>query len=229
MRSGRTDFGIAERPLSMCQRSTTCAGGLAVPLRDAGDDRIGERVPAASASDGRVDVHTAERRPRLRRDAARGVDRAQRRLVVVGVDLDLVDGRHDREPRQHGLEVRRAEVGHADGPHAPLVEQPLERPIGVDGRVEVLGQWLVEQVQVHVSRPELAGAHVEGMEGRVVAVVADPHLRLDEQLGPVDAARGDRGADLALVEVRRRRCRSSGSRHAAPPPRLQMPGTGKIS
>jgi len=53
-----------------------------------------------------------------------------------------------------------------------------------------------------VSSPELAGAHVERMEHSVVAVIGDPYLRLDEQLGPIDAACGDRGANAGLVEVR---------------------------
>jgi hypothetical protein len=35
----------------------------------------------------------------------------------------------------------------------------------------------------------------------VVAVVRDPHLRLDEDLGAVNPRRGDRLADLALVAI----------------------------
>ena len=84
----------------------------------------------------------------------------------------------------------------------PSSRKPLESAVRADRRVEVLGQRLVEQVEVHRVQPELAGAHVEGMEGSVVAVIGDPYLRLDEQLGPIDAACGDRGANLGLVEVR---------------------------
>ena len=46
---------------------------------------------------------------------------------------------------------------------------------------------------------------VEGVERRVMAVVADPDLRLEEQLGPRDGAGGDRCPDLGFVEIGRRR------------------------
>ena len=80
--------------------------------------------------------------------------------------------------------MRGAEVRDADGPDPPLGEQPLGRPVRVDRRVEGLGQRLVQQVQVDGVEAELAGAHVERVQRSVVAVVADPQLGLDEQLGP---------------------------------------------
>jgi hypothetical protein len=57
----------------------------------------------------------------------------------------------------------------------------------------------VEDQQLDLVDAELAGALLEGVEGLVVAVVVDPDLGLDEDLGPVDPGCGDRFADLALV------------------------------
>lgn len=59
----------------------------------------------------------------------------------------------------------------------------------------------MEDEQVDLVDPELGGALVEGVEGFVVAVVADPHLGLDEDVGPVDVGSPDGFADLALVAV----------------------------
>jgi hypothetical protein len=129
------------------------------------------------------------------------VDGSQIRLVVVGVHLDLVDGGDDGQPWQDGLQVRPAEVADADGPNVSFGEESLKGAVGVNRRIEVLRQWLVEQVEIHRVDPEFASTDFEGMERPVVAVVADPYLRLDEQLRPIDAAGSDRGANLGLVEV----------------------------
>jgi hypothetical protein len=51
---------------------------------------------------------------------------------------------------------------------------------------------------------ELSRALVERVQRLVVAVVADPHLGLDEHLSPIQAGAADTLADLSLVEVRRR-------------------------
>ena len=55
--------------------------------------------------------------------------------------------------------------------------------------------------QVELLDAELAGALVERVQRVVVAVVADPDLRLDEHLVAVDAGAADALADLALVAV----------------------------
>jgi hypothetical protein len=59
----------------------------------------------------------------------------------------------------------------------------------------------VQDQEVDLVDPELARALVEGVQRLVVAVVGDPDLRLDEDLGAVEAGATDRLADLALVEV----------------------------
>ena len=51
------------------------------------------------------------------------------------------------------------------------------------------------------STPSLRGALVEAVQGLVVAVVADPDLGLQEDVGPVEARAVDRLTDLALVAV----------------------------
>src|SRR5699024_6694681 len=61
----------------------------------------------------------------------------------------------------------------------------------------------VQQEQVDLVDAELADGLVEGVQGLVVSVVADPELRLDEDLGPIQTGNADALADLALVEVRR--------------------------
>ena len=49
----------------------------------------------------------------------------------------------------------------------PSFKEVLQRPVGLDGRVEVLGQRLVQEVEVDRVDPQLARAHVERMERRV--------------------------------------------------------------
>jgi hypothetical protein len=61
----------------------------------------------------------------------------------------------------------------------------------------------VQDQQVDLVDPQLAAALVEGVQGLVVPVVADPDLGLDEDLRPVQAGSADRFTDLSLVEVRR--------------------------
>ena len=65
------------------------------------------------------------------------------------------------------------------------------------------GSGLVQDQQVDLLDAELAGGLVEGVQGLVVAVVADPDLGLDEHLGAVEARAADAFADLALVAVGR--------------------------
>ena len=69
----------------------------------------------------------------------------------------------------------------------PSASSCLERPVGLEGAVESVGQGLVEDQQVDLVDAELAGALVEAVQGLVVAVVADPDLGLDEDLVAVDA------------------------------------------
>jgi len=113
----------------------------------------------------------------------------------------------------------RTEVADSDGPHPPFVKEPLQRPVGVDGGVEVLRQGLVQEVEVHRVDAQLAGADLEGMQRTVEAVVGHPDLGLDEELGPLDAARQDGGADLTLVHVG-----SGGVNHAVAGPQGLLDG-----
>ena len=117
------------------------------------------------------------------------------------MDLDLVDGRDHGGRGEELVEVVGHEVADADGADLAVGEQGLERPVGVDGAVEPAREGLVEDEQVDLVDAELAGALVEGVEGLVVAVVADPHLGLDEHVVAVDAAAADGVADAALVGV----------------------------
>jgi hypothetical protein len=60
---------------------------------------------------------------------------------------------------------------------------------------------VVQQEEVDVVDAEPAKAAVEADECLVVAVVADPELRDDEDLAAVDPGSPDRLADLVLVAV----------------------------
>ena len=58
---------------------------------------------------------------------------------------------------------------------------------------------LVEQIEVDGVDAQLAAADVEGAQGALAAVVADPQLGLEEELRAVDAAAGNPFPDLPLV------------------------------
>ena len=130
--------------------------------------------------------------------------------------LDLVDGGHDVGALQQRVEVVGHEVADADRAHLAVGEQRLQRPVGVERPVEGRRERLVQEQQVDLVDAELGGALVERVQRGVVAVVADPDLRLDEDLVAVDAGAADPFADLALVDVRRPRCRCGDSRWRAP-------------
>ena len=117
------------------------------------------------------------------------------RLAEVGVDLDLVDGRDDAALLQESFEVVRHEVADADGADLAVRQQLLQCLVCRDGEFELVRQGLVEDEQVELIEAELAGALVERVQGCVVAVVADPHLGLDEDLVPVQAGTADRLTD----------------------------------
>ncbi len=74
------------------------------------------------------------------------------------------------------------EVTHADGADLAVGEERLERPIGVERAVEGRGQCVMQKQQVDLVDAQFASALVESAQRPVVAVVADPELRLDEDL-----------------------------------------------
>jgi len=93
------------------------------------------------------------------------------------------------------------EVADPDRAELPVGQQLLERPVGIEGEVELAGQRLVKDEQVELLDAELACALVEGVQRLLVAVVGDPDLGLEEDVGAVEPGRTDRLADLALVAV----------------------------
>jgi hypothetical protein len=95
------------------------------------------------------------------------------------------------------------EVADPDRTDLAVGQELLQRLVGVDGELELAGQGLVQDQQVELVDPEFACALVEAVQRLAVAVVADPDLRLDEDLRAVETGAADRLADLALVEVRR--------------------------
>ena len=175
---------------------------LAVRRRDRADGRVLEGAPVLARA---VERDAADRRPGLVQDAVLVVDGEYLGLPEVGVHLDLVHRGHDRGLVEQPVEVLGHEVADADGAHLAVGQQRLERAVGGEVRSKRLRQRLVQDEQVDLLDPQLAGALVEGVQGRVVAVVADPHLRLDEHVvRPVQARSASmRLPDLALVAVGR--------------------------
>jgi hypothetical protein len=133
-----------------------------------------------------------------------GMDTLERGLLEVRMELDLVHGGHGRRLGQQAVEVLGHEVAHADGAHLPVGEQLLERPVGVQREIEAAGQRLMQEQQVELIDAKLAGALLKRVQRGVVAVVADPDLRLKEHVIAGDARAADAFAHLLLVEVGRR-------------------------
>lgn len=133
------------------------------------------------------------------------VERLQRRLRVIRMQLDLVEVRHDLGRVHELLEPTHGEVAHADRAHPVVREQPLERAVGVDRAVEEVRCDLMQDEHVDLLEAELRRRLLEGVEGPVVAVVGRPHLRLDHDVVAVDARGSQTLAHLALVAVRRGR------------------------
>jgi hypothetical protein len=102
---------------------------------------------------------------------------------------------------EQGTQVVDHEVTDTDGADLAVGHQPFEGPVGGHGLVEVAGQRLVQDEQVDLVDAELAGTLVEGVQRLVVAVVADPDLRLQEHLLARDARVAEGFADLALVAI----------------------------
>ena len=173
-------------------------GALAVRLGDLADHRVLEGAGVLAVA---VEGDPADRRPGLREDAVLGAEGLDLRLDEVGVHLDLVDRRDDLGAVEQRGQVVDHEVADADRADLAVGQQRLEGPVGLEGAVEGRGQRLVEDQQVDLLDAELAGALLEPVQRLVVAVVGDPDLRLEEDVGALEAGRAHRFADLALVAV----------------------------
>ncbi|GAB3285069.1 hypothetical protein GCM10027456_80320 [Kineosporia babensis] len=88
-----------------------------------------------------------------------------------------------------------------DGPDLALGQQPLQRLVCLDRALEPVGGGLVQDQQVDLLDPELAGGLVESVQSSLEAVVADPDLGLDEDFRAIDAGSPQTFADLTLVAV----------------------------
>jgi len=74
------------------------------------------------------------------------------------------------------VEIVGAEVGHADRPNTTLGKKLHRSPVGIDRCLESGRDWPMKQKQVKDVEPQLLKASIEGVEGLVVAIVADPEL-----------------------------------------------------
>jgi hypothetical protein len=77
------------------------------------------------------------------------------------VDLDLVYRRYHRRPFEQGREVLDHEVADPDRADPAVSQQRLQGLVGRYGAVELRGQRLVQDQQVDLIDPELAGALLE--------------------------------------------------------------------
>ena len=123
-------------------------------------------------------------------------------LHEVRVHFDLVDRRHDVGVVEQLGEVVDHEVADADRADLAVRQQGLERSVRRQRAVEVRGQGLVEDQEVDLVDTQLGRGLLEGVTRLVVAVVGDPHLRLEEDLIARDLRAAEAEADLALVAVR---------------------------
>jgi len=73
-----------------------------------------------------------------------GVERLHLGLLEVGMQLDLVDGGNDLGLIKQVREVLDHEVADADGADLAVLEQPLQRSVGLKRLVEVGRQRLVQ-------------------------------------------------------------------------------------
>jgi len=108
-------------------------------------------------------------------------------LLEVGVELDLIDGGNDGGATQKGREVLDHEIANADGADSAVGEKRLERAVRLEGPVERARQRLVEDQEIDLLDAELAGALLEPVKRFLVAVVADPDLRLHEDIRAIEA------------------------------------------
>src|SRR5438034_10927430 len=107
-------------------------------------------------------------------------------LREVGMDLDLVDRRNYLAAIEEGREVLDHEIADPDRTDLAVSEQGLQSAVGLQGSIERRRQRLVEEQQVDLVDAKLAGALLEAVQSFVVTVVADPDLRLQENVRPAD-------------------------------------------
>jgi hypothetical protein len=129
--------------------------GLVMGLGDATDHRVLQGAGVVTVA---VEGDAADRGPGLGEDALLAVEGLHLRLGEVGVDLDLVHGRHDLGVVEGCSEVVDHEVADANGADLAVGEQRLQGPVGLQGRLEVRRQRLVQDQGIDLLDTELAGA-----------------------------------------------------------------------
>jgi hypothetical protein len=174
IREAWLDLGITMFPEAKCQARTTCAV-VAVEVGTAAQRAIG--------------FHGYAQVPALLR---------QFRLLVAGVQLNLVDGRDNFCGLQQIVQVVCEEVGDTDGPDLVVFIQPLHLLPGLD--VQVLGRHRpMDEVQVHVIQAEDLAAVLECCLGPVLFTV--PELGGDKDVLARNAGGCDRCSNSGLVAV----------------------------
>ena len=138
MRAGLADFGKITCPLARCQASTACAG--VHPCAAA--------MPARSGLSGDDAAHKGS--PRFDDDAVLPAELGDFPIAEIGVELDLVDGRHGVGALDERFEVVLLEVRHADRPGAPVGRESRDLPRRQEIPAVLVGQGPVDEEEVDV-------------------------------------------------------------------------------
>ena len=126
IRSGRTDLGIGQVPIWICQRKMICAGLFPVFRGEVKHIRVGQRIERLPGRLGflSVTLDTAYGRPRLRNDPQLLVGFAKFTLDEERVYLYLV---HSRDV--FGLLDKRAQMSRAEVAHANRLDSPFRQKL----------------------------------------------------------------------------------------------------
>ena len=187
-RSMRTVFGITIRPLSRCQRITTCAGVFRCLAAISTSARLGQQ--AASA----------ERAPGFRFDLMLVVKRAQGLLLKAWMKLDLVHRRRNARFAHDPFEVIGIEIRDADRANPPFPVETNECFPAFDIKVDARARPM-DQIQIERVAAELFDALVECAQRFVEAVIRIAELRRHENVSVAEQSL----ADAVLVSIHRRR------------------------
>ncbi|MNI41446.1 hypothetical protein D3C73_956990 [compost metagenome] len=118
-------------------------------------------------------------------------------LLIEGVHLYLVDGRHHLVERHEIRQPIRLEVADADCPDLAGLLQLLHRPPGaVDIPV-----GLMDEIEIHIIKLQTIQGALELRLGSLVAGVLQPELGGDKELAAPDAALPDPVPDLGLILI----------------------------
>ena len=140
--------------------------------------------------------------PRFDDDAVLPAELGDFPIAEIGVELDLVDGRHGVGALDERFEVVLLEVRHADRPGAPVGRELFEDlPRRQEIPAVLVGQGPVDEEEVDVVGAQELQRGGEGLSRGGGFVIRIVELGGQEDVLARNPRRGDRLADLRLVPV----------------------------